>query len=176
MAQHVVLYGPPGAGKLTVARCLAARYDVKVLDNTLTVEVALRLFEFGTKRFGDLVERLRLDLLDAAGRAGVDVVSTFVYAHPVDRVYVDRLVEAWEAHGGTVTFVQLCPAREVLEQRVTQPSRADVAKVGDVAQLRRMLDRYDLTTPIHDDDLSINNSAVSPDDVASRIAQAAGLG
>ena len=175
MSRHILLYGPPGAGKLTVARCLAARYGVKVLDNTLTVDVALRLFEFGTKQFDDLVERLRLDLLDAAGRAGVDVVSTFVYAHPVDRGYVDRLVEAWEAHGGAVTFVQLCPAREVLEHRVTDPSRAEVAKVREVAHLRRMLDQYDLTTPVHDDDLSIDNSAVSPEAVASRIAQVAGL-
>lgn len=175
MSRHIVLYGPPGAGKLTVARCLTARYGVKVLDNTLTVEAALRLFEFGTKSFGHLVERLRLDLIDAAGRAGVDVVSTLVYAHPVDRVHVDRLVEAWEVHGGGLTFVQLRPAREVLEHRVTQPSRADVAKVRDVVQLRRMLDRYDLTTPIHDDDLSIDNSAVAPEDVAASIAEAAGL-
>lgn len=174
--KHIFLYGPPGAGKLTVARCLADRYGVKVLDNTLTVGLALRLFEFGTKPYDNLVERLRLDLLEAAGRAGVDIVSTYVYAHPVDRGSVDRLVEAWEAHGGAVTFVQLCPAREVLEHRVTEPSRAVVAKVHDAAQLRRMLDRYDLTTPIHDDDLSIDNTDLPPEDVASRIAQAAGLG
>jgi cytidylate kinase len=174
MWRHIALYGPPGAGKLTVARCLAVHYGVKVLDNTLTVEAALRLFDFGTEPFVELVERLRLDLLDAAGRAGVDVVSTFVYAHPVDRDYVDRLVQASEVHGGVMTFVQLRPSRSVLEHRVDQPSRAEVAKVRDVAQLRRMLDRYDLTTPIHDDDLSIDNSSLSPEDVASRIAQAAG--
>lgn len=49
--KHIFLYGPPGAGKLTVARCLASRYGVKVLDNTLTVGLALRLFEFGTKPY-----------------------------------------------------------------------------------------------------------------------------
>lgn len=102
-------------------------------------------------------------------------MTTYVYAHPVDRGYVDRLVDAWEAHGGAMTFVQLCPAREVLEHRVTEPSRAVAAKVHDAAQLRRMLDRYDLTTPIHDQDLSIDNSDLPPDEVASRIAQAAGL-
>ncbi len=176
MPRHVLLYGAPGAGKLTVARCLAAQYGVKVLDNTLTVEAALRLFDFGTRPFGELVERLRLELLDAAAKAGVDVVSTLVYAHPVDRSHVDRLVEVWESHGGHVTFVQLRPVPEVLERRITEPSRAGVAKVRKVAQLRRMLDRYDLTTPIHADDLSIDNSTVSAEDVATRIARLTGLG
>jgi len=36
MSTHILIYGAPGAGKLTVARRLAAQYGVKVLDNTLT--------------------------------------------------------------------------------------------------------------------------------------------
>jgi hypothetical protein len=175
MSRHILLYGAPGAGKLTVSRCLAARYGVKVLDNTLTVHVALRLFDFGTEPFWDLVERLRVELIGTAAREGVDVVSTFVYSHPGDRNHVDRLVGATEAGGGAVTFVQLCPSRAVLEERVTQPSRAGLPKLTDVARLQRMLDRYDLTTPIHDDDLSIDNSEVAPEAAADLIAQRAGL-
>ena len=49
--KHVLIYGPPGAGKLTVARSLADRYGVRVLDNHLTVDAALRLFNFGTPEF-----------------------------------------------------------------------------------------------------------------------------
>ena len=174
-SRHILLYGPPAAGKLTVARCLAAQYGLKLLDNTLTVEAALRIFDFGTKPFGDLVERLRLELLGAAASAGVDVVSTLVYAHPVDRAHVDRLVQASEAYGGVVTFVQLRPATAVLQTRVATPSRADVAKVRDVATLRQLLDRYDLTTPINPDDLSIDNGDLPPEEVAARIAAHADL-
>lgn len=170
-SRHVLIYGPPAAGKLTVARCLAAQYGLRLLDNTLTIEAALRLFEFGTKPFGDLVERLRLELLGGAARGGVDVVSTLVYAHPVDRPHVDRLVKASEDHGGIVTFVQLRPDTAALEHRVAQPSRAGVAKVGDVATLRRLLDGYDLRTPINPDDLSIDNSDVPPEEVAGLIAR-----
>jgi len=47
--RHILIYGPPSAGKLTVATCLAERYDMKLLDNHLTLDVALRLFSFGTK-------------------------------------------------------------------------------------------------------------------------------
>jgi hypothetical protein len=52
-----------------------------------------------------------LDLAAAAAEAGVDVVSTFVYGHPADRGYVDRLVAAVEGGGGTLVTVQPCRRR-----------------------------------------------------------------
>ena len=174
-SRHILLYGPPAAGKLTVARSLAARYGVKVLDNHLTADVAGRLFEFGTEPFNALVDRLRTELTAAAARAGLDVVSTFVYDHPGDRGYVDRLVATVEAEGGTVVFVQLLPPPAVLEERVVEPSRAEVRKLRDRAELRRVLERYDLRTPITPDDLSIDNSDVPPDEVAAMIAAHADL-
>jgi predicted kinase len=174
-SRHILLYGPPAAGKLTVARCLAAQYGLKVLDNTLTIEVALRLFPFGTEEFWGLVERLRCDLYRAAAQAGLDVVSTFVYCHPTDRSYVDRIVETVVAEGGGVIFVQLRPPPAVLEARVTQPSRAAMAKVRDPARLRSTLASYDLDTPISAGDLSIDNSDVPPEKVAAMIAAHAGL-
>jgi hypothetical protein len=174
-SRHILLYGPPAAGKLTVARCLAAGYGLKLLDNTLTIEVAHRLFEFGTRPFNELVDRLRLDLVGAAAGAGLDVVSTFVYAHPVDRDYVDRVGSVVEAAGGTVTFVQLLPPPAVLEHRVVAPSRAAMTKVHSAAALRDILTSYDLGTPITPGDLSIDNTDVPPEQVAAMIAAHAGL-
>lgn len=174
-SRHVFIYGPPAAGKLTVARCLASRYGLKVLDNHLTADVAGRLFDFGTKPFDALVERLRWDLYEAAASAGVDVVTTLVYGHPIDRPYVDRVVELFAAEGGTVTFVQLLPPAEVLEARVTSPSRAEARKLRDPDQLKRVLARWDLRSPITPQDLSIDNSDIPPETVAAMIAAHAGL-
>ena len=174
-SRHILLYGPPAAGKLTVARHLESDYGLKVLDNTVTIEVARRLFDFGTKPFVELVERLRLELTAAAARAGVDVVSTFVYGHPSDRGYVDRLVATVEAEGGTMTFVQLLPPPAVLEARVTEPSRGELAKLRDVARLRKTLADYDLRTPITPGDLSIDNSDLLPQEAAALIAAHANL-
>jgi hypothetical protein len=159
--RHILIYGPPAAGKLTVARCLAGRYNLKLLDNHLTLDVALRLFSFGTKDCWELVERMRLDLLEAAGRAGLNVVSTLVFSHPDDRGHISRLLEASDRAGAVMSFVQLRPRRPVLEERVIQPSRQGTRKVGDVAVLGRMLEKYDLLTPINEDDFSIDNSEAS---------------
>ena len=49
---------------------------------------------FGTKECWELVERMRLDLLGAAGRAGLNVVSTLVFSHSDDRGHISRLLEA----------------------------------------------------------------------------------
>ena len=173
--RHVLLYGPPAAGKLTVARCLAERYAMKLLDNHITLDPALRLFPFGTRECWELVERLRLDLLVAAGRARLDVVSTLVFSHPGDRRHVDRLVEASESAGAVMSFVQLRPPRPVLETRVVDPSRQGTRKVRDVAALGRILDAHDLITPIHDDDFSIDNSELTADEVAAMIASVVGI-
>jgi hypothetical protein len=100
--KHVLIYGPPGAGKLTVARSLADRYGLRVLDNHLTVDAALRLFSFGTPEFAGLVERLRVALIEAAAEAGLDVVSTFVYAQGIDDDHVARLIGAAEGAGAEI--------------------------------------------------------------------------
>jgi len=118
---------------------------------------------------------MRLDLLGAAGRAGLDVVSTLVFSHPGDRGHVGRLLEASDSAGAVTTFVQLRPPRPVLEERVVQPSRQGTRKVRDVAVLGSMLEKYDLLTPIHEHDFSIDNSGLAADEVAAMIASLVGL-
>jgi len=170
-----MLYGPPAAGKLTVARGLEAAHGLRVLDNHLTVDAALRLFDYGTRPFAELVKELRTSFFRAAAVARLDVVSTFVYAHPVDGPLVEDLCAATTGSGGTMAFVQLAPPADVLRQRVVRESRAVTKKIRDVARLDAMLDGADLYTPIHDHDLRIDNADLSSDDAVALIAERLGL-
>ncbi len=86
-----------------------------------------------------------------------------------DRGPTDVSYHAAEAAGTRFSFVQLRPSRAVLEQRVTGPSRIGTQKVRDLDALRLLLDRHDLVTPINQADLSIDNSELSPGDVATAI-------
>ncbi len=167
--RHVLIYGPPAAGKLTVARVLADKFGMTLLDNHLTFDVALRVFDFGTPEFNDLVERLRTALLESVAAAGRDSVSTFVFGDEVDRPYVARFAALANQCGIDLWRVQLCPPPEVLHQRVGSNSRLATNKIHDPAVLDSLLNTHNLYAPIDAADLRIDNADLAPEKVASQI-------
>lgn len=62
----IFIYGPPGVGKLAVATALAGLTGYKLYHNHLTIEAVLPIFDYGTKEFNHLINRYRLEMLDAA--------------------------------------------------------------------------------------------------------------
>jgi hypothetical protein len=173
--RHVLIYGPPAAGKLTVATALASQYELKVVDNHASVDPALRLFDFGDREFGPLVEELRVALIRAAARSGIDIATTLVYGHGVDEEHVRKITAPTLELGGQVHYVQLRPTDDVLEERVVMASRSQSKKIADVDVHRRIMSRYDLRTPIHAGDLQIDNTELAPEAVARTIGTAFGL-
>ena len=98
----VVLYGAPGAGKLTVARALGTLTGFKVFHNHLSLDLVKAVFDFPTPPFLALMERIRLATFEAAAREGVPgLIFTFVYAAPEDDAFVKRMIDAVEGAGGT---------------------------------------------------------------------------
>lgn len=174
----VFIYGPPGAGKLTIGRELAAATGFKLFHNHLSRDAVEPVFEFGTPSFGRLVGKIRLEVIEEAARENLDgLVFTFVYAHPDDRPFVGRVVEAVERHGGEVCFVQLVCRQEELERRVRSGDRMRQRKVATVELLRELLERCDLSTPVPDSDtLSIDNTRLGPREAAEKIVNHFALG
>lgn len=173
--RHVLLYGPPAAGKLSVAKVLADRYDMTLLDNHMTFDVAIRVFDFGTPEFSDLLDRLRTALFEATAAAGRDTVATSVFGHPGDRPSVGQLRATAARCGVDLACVQLCPPPSVLLERVRSASRLDTNKIRDPETLQAVLAQHDLYTPIDDADVQIDNSDMEPDVVAAEIAARLGL-
>ena len=169
-ARHVVFYGPPASGKLAVATVFASRYAMRLLDNHLTSDLAARVFERGSAPFGDLVIALRLTVLDAVLGAGHSIVTTTAFVE-ADRRYVEGLDDLAARHGVLLSFVQLRPPLAVLEQRVVGDSRAESGKIRDVDLLRRYLGTIDPYGMIGADDLTIDNSDLSPEEVARIVAR-----
>src|SRR5262245_41946164 len=167
----IFLYGPPAVGKLTVARAFAERRGFRVLHNHVTFDPVAEVLPPGTPVFWKTLDALRLELITAAAREGVDLVYTFVFA-PGDERHVDDVVSAYESAGGSVVFVQLVAPPEELRRRVSDSSRAAHKKISDVASLDSVLREHDVYASIPDrDGLTIDAAAISPEEAAHRIGE-----
>jgi chloramphenicol 3-O-phosphotransferase len=167
----IFLYGPPAVGKLTVARAIAERRDVRVLHNHVTFDPVAEVLPPGTSTFWATLDKVRVELVTAAACEGIDLVYTFVFA-PGDERHVDDVVSAYESAGGSVVFVQLVAPPDELRRRVCDVSRAAHNKIRDAASLDDVLREHDVYAPIPGrDSLTIDVAAISPEEAASRIGE-----
>ena len=172
----VFIYGPPAAGKLTVATELGRLTSYAVWDNHLSIDGLLPVFPFGSPSLNRLAEQIRVAVLDEAARTDIDVIFTFVFAHPEDIGYVERLLSAVEAHGGSVCLVQLTCTAEEQERRVVSADRARRQKTRSVERVREWNEQMDLLTPVPGrPSLTIDTMVTPADESARQIAEHYGL-
>ena len=138
--KFIFIYGPPAAGKLTVARELAALTGYKVFHNHLSIDAIEPIFEFGSASFGRLVDLIRTETAAEAARENVDLIYTFCYAKDLDDAHVERMIRVVEDNCGEVCFVLLVCERDELEKRIFGESRKEFGKVRNLETLNALLD------------------------------------
>jgi shikimate kinase len=165
----VFIYGPPGVGKLTVAKELASLTGYKLFDNHASIDVVRRVFDFEDEPFWPLVLRFRFDVFEAVARYGVDTITTGAYVYPDDTEIVERLFALVEKHDGRVASVHLTCRVDVLEERIQSEGR--ITKMHSLETARADMASKDYFTPIPNRrSLSIENSDLSPDVAARQVA------
>ena len=169
------IYGPPAAGKLTVAQQIADRTNFRVFHNHLTIELAKEVFEDRKVR-SEVVLKLRLDIIAAAAKADIDLIFTMVYAKSEDDRYVSSIVSAVEDNGGEVCFVQLAPDATETERRVMLPSRQLFSKIKDPIVLKEIMASSDFYGAVpYANNITINNTALTAAAVAEQVVVHYGL-
>jgi broad-specificity NMP kinase len=171
----VFIYGAPGTGKLTVAREIAKQTGFRLFHNHLTVDLAASLFEHGTPTYFDYVRHLRIEAFERAAKADVNLVFTFWYSS-ISSSSVERYRNVIETAGGEILFVRLHCRPEILEQRVSSPSRQNW-KISNVQELRDAFAQYptSFVDTIPGTRLEIDNSDLEPEVVAEQIVTFFGL-
>jgi len=172
----IVIYGPPGVGKLTVANALSLRTYFKVFHNHLTIDCTEPVFEFGTEGFWRINVKLRCEVIADAARQDIDVIHTFVYAKGQDDDYFRELVAAAEDNGGEVHLVLLRCSDDERKSRIVNESRVQLRKLTDANPVDKSQQRADLLSPLPGrETLTIDNTDLTADQAAQRIIKEFGL-
>lgn len=168
----VFIYGPPASGKLTIARELAQLTGFRLFDNHVSIRFVESLFDFGTGAFWRLVNKYRLEMIEAAAKEGIDTIFTFVYSKTSDDPFVRTTIRRVKRHHGTVCFVRLQCEKKELERRVTNKARKISGKIATKKLLQLVLRRYDLGWEVpFQSSLTIDTEAKSPRKAAQMIAE-----
>ena len=173
----ILIYGPPAAGKLTVATELSRLTGYKQLDNHRAIDYLTELFprsdnaelELARSRLG---RKIRLDMFEAAAVANIDLITTFAPIAAGAQDFIRQVCEVVERHGGNVLLVQLLPSRDALLERVTSVSRKG-KKIDTPERWHEVIGGNPAAFEVFPDraHLVLDNSLVSPAEAARRIVE-----
>lgn len=170
--QLVFIYGQVAAGKLTVARELAALTGAALFHNHLIVDAVAAVFPFGSEPFVRLRERFWLETIQEAAQAGRSLIFTFAPEPTVDQTFPARAAAVVAQAGGSTLFVALQVAAEVQEQRLVAPDRTAFGKLTSLPlfqSLRQEFQRCFSEMPAPD--LTIDTTQTAPRAAAESIAE-----
>lgn len=175
--------GPLAVGKMSVGQAIIERTGLRLFHNHLSIELALRYFDYGTPAFHRLsgeVRRLVTEEVAASDLPGL--VFTFVWAFnvPGEQALIDEYARPFRERGARVLFVELEAIQaERLKRNEGESRLAEKPSMRDLeASRRRLLEadaQYQLNSGGRFDErsdyLRIDSTLLMPGQVAERVIE-----
>lgn len=171
-ANLVFIYGPPAAGKYTIAKALADQLGWPLFHNHLAIDYVESLIKWGEPGFHEACADVRITLVQRALENTKSLVCTFVYAHgfDADDAFVERLHRATNDAGARFCAVQLTCSVATLIERCVAPHRASMGKISTVETLQSVLEEYDCYSKLPGvESLAIDTGQLSVNDSVRKI-------
>jgi dephospho-CoA kinase len=179
--KFVLITGPQAVGKMTVGMALAEKTGLKLFHNHMTIELALKFFDYASKEGQHIIHTFRKELFKTMAQSdGEGMIFTYVWAFNLESEYeyVNEIFTLFEENGAETYIVELEADLEVRIDRNQTPLRLEEkASKRNVEwshnELIKSMDKYRLNSNPgeieHNNYIRINNSEMSPEDVADLI-------
>jgi shikimate kinase len=169
----IFLYGPPAVGKLTVAKELAKKLDLPLVDNHSVVNPLAKVFGWGHPEQKRLGGEFRLELFRSAAKFDKSLITTFGGGGEYYNEYIQQVRGAIEENGGEVIFVRLMAPKEVLFARVGDETRVAKFTIATEERLAETFERIPdvFAAALVGDHLEVDTSLHTPEESAEIIAE-----
>ena len=168
----IFIHGAPAVGKLTVAKALTQSTPSRLFDNHDAIDAALTIFEFGDPGFWELVQTIRLSVLEAAIKQNIPlVVMTSCYSSPDDTPDFEKIETVIKEHGGAILPIYLFCSQEEAVRRVGNADRVERGKTTTESGLKEFQSMYNFTNVPRENCLKLDSEIISADETAMKIIQ-----
>ena len=183
MRKHlIIITGPHAVGKMTVGQELAKITGLRLFHNHMSIELSLKLFDFGTPAYRALNETIRKTVFEQFAMGDLPgLIFTYMMDFDLQSEfdYLQGVIDLFRENGADCHVVELCAdfdvrlARNKSENRLAQKeSKRDVAR--SEAEMRHTSARHRLNSregeilPF-ESYIKIDNTNLAPDEVAKTI-------
>jgi hypothetical protein len=172
----IILYGPPGVGKLTVAKQLTKQTGFKIFHVHLLADLLNSIFEFGTKEFADNFTYLWLFLFQKALiKNQTGLIVTLIYGVQTlegkkDDAFFKKIIKIAKQSKADIFFVKLKCSDQEINKRIRAVDRKKFNKLTDPNKLKILRQKYkvDQLIPFYNS-LEIDTTKLKPEQTAIKI-------
>lgn len=178
----VIITGPHAVGKMTVGQELAKITGLRLFHNHMSIELSLKLFDFGTPGFRALNETIRKTVFEQFATGDLPgLIFTYMmdFDDPREFLYLQGIIDLFRENGADCHVVELCAdfdvrlARNKSENRLAhKESKRNVewseAEMRHTSAQHRLNSREGEILPF-ESYIKIDNTNLAPDEVARTI-------
>ncbi|TMP30420.1 hypothetical protein CWB99_06680 [Pseudoalteromonas rubra] len=168
----VMVFGPSGIGKETIACNLAAKKDWHVFPQHLAFDIASAVVGFGNNGFEKYQRDVCLQAIKTLhARNTKGVVVTFCYVTKASDFFIEGLLSLLHELDISAEFVRIKCDLDQHIQRVTSTGRKNTNKIQTKEHLLDYLKRFDFGESIPGtSSISLDTTQMSAEESASAIA------
>ncbi|WP_086933080.1 AAA family ATPase [Agarilytica rhodophyticola] len=171
--KFVMIFGPSGIGKETIARHLAAQKGWHVFPQHLAFDIASAVVGFGNNGFEKYQRNVCLKAIKTLHlRNANGLVFTFCYVTKASDFFIEGLLSMLRELDVSAEFVRITCDLEEHIARVTSEGRKNTNKIQTKEYLINYLEQFDFGESIPGkSSISLDTTSMSAEESANEIAR-----